>query len=154
TFSVSPHGGPPGALMRTVDRQQILGRRNQSIRITPLGNDPLPDRARNPEQPPPLLLQPMIERGVEPRQVFQKDIPEPPEHVGTGGPGSYCGSNIHPEFRPAHSDMMTVGGEQVRPIRKQDILQFMQSLTKRGAGLFVFATAPKQACQVQPQDRS
>ena len=140
----------------TVHRQQILDRRNQSIRITPLGHDPLPDSVRAIlAAAAPLLLQPMIAMWGSGPVRSSKGHPGTAEaRRGRAGPAAIAARTSTDKFRPAHSDMMAVGGEQVRPIRKQDILQFMQCLTKRGAGLFVFATAPEQACQVQPQDRS
>ncbi len=89
-LGMRPHQRAPGALVRPVDRQQLLGHRDQRLGRHLLVQQRLRDAARTVPQPLALAVQPDVERRVDAVQLLEQLAVEQRERArgGTSSPAA------------------------------------------------------------------
>ena len=151
---VGPHQRPPGALMRAVDRQQPLGRRDRRLRLDLLAQQRLGDCPRPVAQPLALGGQPGVEGRIDAVQVFQQVAVEQRQRGRLFDRRAHHLVDVHPDGAGAQRQVVARDGQDVAARRGQRLQQAMDFLAQRGAGLFLRPPAPQQLRQPTAQRRA
>ena len=120
----------PRAFVQPIDCQQLLGCGDPRFRLTLGGEHFLSHRQCKLRQALTLLLEPAVERRVQPIQIIEHRRPKylQTARIGRRRPGEYA--NVHPESLVEHDDLIAVSLQQDGGTRPQCVLQFVQRLSQ------------------------
>ncbi len=151
---VRPHQRPPGALMRPVDLQQPLRRRDRRLRLDLLAQQRFGDRARAVAQPLAFGGQPGVEGRVDAVEVLQQVAIEQGQRGRLVGGRPHHLLDIDPDHAGPQREMVARHHQEIGPGRGQRFQQPVDFLPQRGAGLFLRPAAPQQFGQPATQRRT
>ena len=148
---VRPHQRPPGTLVRPVDLQQALRRRDRRLRLDLLAQQRLGDGAGAVAQPFALGGQPGVEGRIDAVQVLQQVAVQQRQRRRLGGGGPHHLLDVHPDDAGAQRQVVAGHQQDLGAGRGECFQQPMNFLAERGAGLLLRAAAPQQFRQPAAQ---
>ena len=139
-----PHQRPPGALMRPVDLQQALRRRDGRLGLARFAQQRLGDVAGTVAQALALGGQPGVEGRIDAVQVLQQVAVEQRQRGRLVGGGPHHLLHVHPDGAGAQRQVVAGDLHDLAAGGRQRLQQPVDFLPQRGARLLLRPAAPEQ----------
>ena len=150
---IGAHQRPPCALVRAVDRQQLLRRGDHRVRVGLLAQQVLGQHAGAVAQPLALAGEPGVEGGIDAVQVLQQVAVQQRQRRRLVGRGAQHLLDVDPHRAGAQHQVVAVDRQDLRADRRHRLEQPVDFLAQRGARLLLRPAAPQQFGQPAAQHR-